>query len=112
MASAINDNYPVQGNPTTQSVRDNFAIAKNEITNLQTQVAGVLLNMPYMPLAGATMTGPMILHGPPLQDLEPATKAYVDALEATVAALEARVAALENPTVELEQRIAALEHRN
>jgi outer membrane murein-binding lipoprotein Lpp len=109
MASAINDNYPVQGNPTTQSVRDNFAIAKNEITNLQSQLAGVLLNMPYMPLAGAAMTGPLILHGAPTQDLEPATKAYVDLLEATVTALDARVAALENPLVALDQRIAALE---
>jgi len=96
MASAINDNYPVQGNPTTQSVRDNFTIAKNEITNLQTQVAGILLNMPYLPLAGAAMTGPMTLAGPPAQDLEPATKAYVDALLAAVATLEGRIAALEN----------------
>jgi hypothetical protein len=97
MASAINDNYPVEGNPTTQSVRDNFTIAKNEITNLQTAVAGLQLNMPYLPLAGATMTGPMMLAGAPTENLSPATKAYVDALQATVAALEARVAALENP---------------
>lgn len=98
MASAINDNFPAHGNPTTQSVRDNFTIAKSEITNLQTQVAGILLNMPYLPLAGATMTGPMMLARPPAEEMEPATKANVDALQAMVAALEERIAALENPT--------------
>lgn len=35
MTSAINANYPVTGNPTTQSVRDNFAAAKSEISDLQ-----------------------------------------------------------------------------
>jgi hypothetical protein len=108
MASAINDNYPVQGNPTTQSVRDNFAIAKNEITNLQSQLAGVLLNMPYLPLAGAQMTGPMLLPpGDPPEDLSPATKLYVDSLAAYVTTLDARITALEqNP---LAARVAALE---
>jgi hypothetical protein len=110
MASAINDNYPVEGNPTTKSVRDNFTIAKNEITNLQTQLAGVLLNMPYMPLAGATMTGPLILRGEPTQDLEAATKLYVDSLAAYVTTLDARITALEqNP---LAARVAALEQHD
>jgi hypothetical protein len=98
MASAINDTHPIEGNPTTQSVRDNFTIAKNEITNLQNQIAGVLLNMPYLPLAGATMTGPMLLPpGDPPEDLSPATKLYVDSLAAYVTTLDARIAALENP---------------
>lgn len=35
MTSAINSNYPVTGTPTTQSVRDNFAAAKSEISSLQ-----------------------------------------------------------------------------
>jgi len=35
MASQINPAYPVYGNPTTQSVRDNFAAAANEINALQ-----------------------------------------------------------------------------
>jgi len=95
MASAINDNFPAHGNPTTQSVRDNFTIAKNEITNLQNQMQGVMLNMPYMPLAGATMTGPMMLMRAPIEPMEPATKAYVDALQATIQALEQRIEALE-----------------
>jgi len=105
MASGINDNYPAQGNATTESVRQNFNIAKTEITNLQAALAGVLLNMPYLPLAGAAMTGPLTLVGPPALDLEPATKAYVDAVQAaltaltdTVTALDARVTALETPS--------------
>lgn len=40
MASAIDPTKPVAGNPTTQSVRDNFAAAKSEIEVLQ-QTAGV-----------------------------------------------------------------------
>lgn len=40
MASAIDPTLPVQGNPTTASVRSNFAAAKSEIELLQ-QTAGV-----------------------------------------------------------------------
>lgn len=36
MTSAINPLFPVEGNPTTKSVRDNFAAAKNEIEAVQT----------------------------------------------------------------------------
>jgi len=95
MASAINDNFPSHGSPTTESVRDNFTVAKNEITNLQNQVQGIMLNMPYMPLAGATMTGPMMLMRPPVEPMEPATKAYVDALQTIIQQLDARITALE-----------------
>jgi len=35
MTSAINSAYPVEGNPTTESVRDNFESAKTEIEALQ-----------------------------------------------------------------------------
>jgi hypothetical protein len=104
MTSAINPANPVHGNPTTQSVRDNFAIAAQEISNLQAQVAGLLLNMPYLPLSGATMTGPLTLVGEPTAAEQAATKLYVDTLQALVdaqaaqiTALETRVAALENP---------------
>lgn len=38
MTSAINENYPVTGTPTTQSVRDNFSAAKSEILELQGSV--------------------------------------------------------------------------
>jgi len=40
MASAIDATKPVTGSPTTQSVRDQFATAKAEITALQTAVGG------------------------------------------------------------------------
>jgi hypothetical protein len=39
MASTIDITKPVFGNPTTQSVRDNFAAAKSEIEALQTEKA-------------------------------------------------------------------------
>lgn len=35
MTSLIDPSKPISGNPTTQSVRDNFLIAKNEIESLQ-----------------------------------------------------------------------------
>jgi hypothetical protein len=96
MTSAINPANPVYGNPTTKSVRDNFAIAKQEITDLQAAVAALQLNMPYMPLAGADMTGPLILFREPQSADEAATKAYIDVLHTLINDLEARVAALES----------------
>jgi len=44
MASKINADYPIYRRPTTQSVRDNFAIARDEITELQGR-----FNMPEVP---------------------------------------------------------------
>lgn len=41
MPSAIDATKPVTGNPTTQSVRDQFATAKSEITALMTQTAAL-----------------------------------------------------------------------
>lgn len=38
MTSAINPLNPIAGSPTTQSVRDNFTAAKNEIEALQRQI--------------------------------------------------------------------------
>ncbi len=42
MTSAIEATKPVTGNPTTQSVRDNFATAKSEITALQASLAALI----------------------------------------------------------------------
>ena len=97
MTSAIDPNMPVHGNPTTRSVRDNFAIAAQEISDLQTLVSSLMLNTPYLPLAGGLMTGSLLLAADPAQDTEAATKLYVDAVRALITDLEARVAALENP---------------
>lgn len=52
MASAIDATKPVAVNPTTASVRDNFATARDEISALQ--AAG-----PFLPLAGGSVTGPI-----------------------------------------------------
>lgn len=45
MTSAIDDTKPVEGSATTQSIRDNFTIAKNEITALQTYNSYGLINI-------------------------------------------------------------------
>jgi hypothetical protein len=95
MTSAINPANPVHGNPTTQSVRDNFEIAQQEISDLQTLVASLMLNLPYLPMSGGTMTGPLQLVRDPQLSAEAATKAYVDALKLLVQQLQARVVALE-----------------
>lgn len=72
--SNIDVTKPVYGNPTTQSVRDNFAAAKTEIDALQAfQGTG-----PFLPLAGGTMIGPITLGADPANDLHAATKRYVD----------------------------------
>lgn len=44
MTSAINPLYPVEGTPTTESVRDNFAAAKTEIEALQTDKQDTLVS--------------------------------------------------------------------
>jgi hypothetical protein len=42
MTSAIDATKPISGSPTTQSVRDNFLVAKNEISALQTAISGLV----------------------------------------------------------------------
>lgn len=75
MPSQIDATRPVEGSPTTQSVRDNFATASTEITTLQDAVVG----HPFMPLAGGQFTGPVYLNNDPTDAMMPATKGYVDA---------------------------------
>jgi hypothetical protein len=110
MTSAINPDNPVHGNPTTQSVRDNFQIAAQEITDLQAVVSALLLNFPYLPLGGATMTGPLMLVGDPAQDAEAATKLYVDALQALIDAQQTVIDGQASQIADLESRVAALEN--
>ena len=71
MPSAIDITKPIYGTPTTQSVRDNFHIARDEITALQ-DVADTHVNRD-----GDTMTGPLILHGDPQSQREATTLEWV-----------------------------------
>jgi hypothetical protein len=75
VTSQIDTTKPIFGLPTTQSVRDNFTTAANEITTLQQQTSG----SPFLPLAGGRMTGAMYLFNDPTDAMMPATKGYVDA---------------------------------
>jgi hypothetical protein len=72
MTSAINPANPVYGSPTTQSVRDNFQHAHDEITALQAAIPTLL------PLGGGTMTGPIVLAADPAAAMQAATRQYVD----------------------------------
>jgi hypothetical protein len=74
MASNIDPTKPVQGSPTTASVRANFSAAAAEITALQDASA----EAPYMPLSGGAMTGSLMLANDPGSAREAATKGYVD----------------------------------
>ena len=56
MVSNIQPSYPVAVTPTTQSVRDNFQAAHDEITALQAAP-------PTLPISGGTLTGPLTLPG-------------------------------------------------
>jgi hypothetical protein len=60
MVSAINPAYPVTGNPTTQSVRDNFQHAHDEISALQAAPgggSGTVTSIAFQaPLTGGTIT--------------------------------------------------------
>lgn len=76
MASMIDITKPVYGNPTTQSVRDNFEFAHDEITDLQNKTTGA----PFLPILGGTMNGPITMQNDPAAPYEVATKRYVDNL--------------------------------
>jgi hypothetical protein len=54
--SNIDPTLPIVGNPTTQSVRDNFATAKTEIEALQSSVGT------FLPLIGGNLTGPLTIN--------------------------------------------------
>jgi hypothetical protein len=75
MVSSIDVTKPVYGNPTTASVRANFATAANEISALQAAMSGGT----FLPLTGGTLTGALTLASGPVNALHAATKAYVDA---------------------------------
>jgi endosialidase-like protein len=74
MASQIDDTLPISGNPTTESVRGNFRVARDEIEALQDGLLRLL------PLAGGILIGPLILASDPTLPLQAATKQYADSL--------------------------------
>lgn len=78
MASQIDPNVPIEGSPTTASVRSNFSIAKTEITTLQTTM---------LPLTGGTLTGVLTLASEPASKNDAATKNYVDTHTAAAGAV-------------------------
>lgn len=89
MPSNINPANPVYGRPTTQSVRNNFQYAHDEITALQAYQAAVG-NGPFALKAGDTFTGPVLLgHTPPTVANEAASKSYVDGRAGTMQSLTA-----------------------
>ena len=74
MTSNINPNFPITLTPKTQSVRDNFQVAHDEISDLQAKM---------LPLIGGTLTGPLILAADPTVPLGASTKQYSDTTAAT-----------------------------
>jgi cytoskeletal protein CcmA (bactofilin family) len=75
MPSQIDETQPVFGTPTTQSVRQNFAVAKTEISALQILTNGG----PFLSINGGTLRGPLTLPNAPITGpLQAATKNYVD----------------------------------
>lgn len=73
--SSIDATIPVYGTPTTQSVRDNFATTKTEITALMQVTQGA----PFMPAAGGHFSGPVYLYNDPTDVMMPVTLGYFDA---------------------------------
>lgn len=74
-SSQIDPTLPVYGNPTTQSVRQNFATAQVEITGLMQATQGA----PFLSLAGGRMAGPMYLFNDPTDLMMPVTLGYFNA---------------------------------
>lgn len=76
MPSHIDYSKPIFAHPSTASVRNNFEIASDEITELQEKAEGA----PFLSLDGGEMNGPLYLLRDPFSNMEAATKQYVDEL--------------------------------
>jgi hypothetical protein len=68
--------------PNNPTVGQQFTAAGVTWTWDGTKWTGNGLNTPYLPLAGGTLSGPLTLVGNPVAPLQPATKQYVDYIEA------------------------------
>src|SRR6187399_2685013 len=72
MPSLIDITKPIYGTPTTQSVRDNFHVARDEISAIQTQMDLAIMS------TGGVMDAPLILWGnDPVNPHEAVSKEWV-----------------------------------
>lgn len=88
--SNIDRTQPEYGNPSTQSVRDNFGVAADEIDALRESFDAldeIIATGPFLPVAGGAMTGALALAADPIGALEAATRQYVDSNDGAVIAL-------------------------
>lgn len=79
-------NIPVDNNDAAN--KQYVDAVDTKVTNLEGEVTGVKNNvtnitngsteLPYLPIAGGTLTGALTLSGDPTADLQAATKAYID----------------------------------
>lgn len=82
-------NTPADNNDATN--KQYVDAVDTKVTNLEGEVTGVKntvanitsgsTELPYLPIAGGTLTGTLTLSGDPTADLQAATKAYVDLLK-------------------------------
>lgn len=77
MASSINIYLPVRGQATTQSVRDNFAVAKAEIEGLQAQTASLQSTADNLSRDDVSSAGADIASAPAI-DLDAASGDLID----------------------------------
>ena len=72
-------------NSTIENVNSKVTAIESEVDDLQTTIGQMQsgdVELPYLPLAGGTMTGPINYATAPAKDAELANKAYVDAQDA------------------------------
>ena len=77
------------GQSTTMATGTTFTLAADATQPMQAvtlQQMGAIVGGPYLPIAGGTLTGPLLLNANPTANLGAATKQYVDALGNTAAA--------------------------
>lgn len=81
---AANKSYVDAVDAKLTTVNSELTGVKNTVTTLNSTVEGIVSgtgDTPYLKLAGGTMTGALTLSGPPTDDLQAVTKAYVDLLK-------------------------------
>lgn len=75
------DNNDAANKQYVDAVNTKVANLEGEVTDVKNTVANITsgsTELPYLPIAGGTLTGALTLSGDPTADLQAATKAYVD----------------------------------